>query len=60
MRFHHAYGDVSVKSPLVLFGSSGFIEIAVNQGNAEKLFQAEVGDTVKLMIIGEHHETGLG
>lgn len=51
LRYHCTHGDVPVKSPLVLFGSSGFLEIAVNQGNAENLFHAKVGDKVKLLFI---------
>ncbi|UCH38364.1 MAG: SAM-dependent chlorinase/fluorinase [Candidatus Bathyarchaeota archaeon] len=50
LRCHLTYGDVVVKTPLILTGSSGFLEIAVNQGNAEKLFHAKVGETVQLTV----------
>jgi len=33
---------------LALFGSSNFLEIAVNQGNAQKLLKAKTGDKVKI------------
>lgn len=33
---------------LVLIGSSNFLEIAVNQGNAQKLLKAKTGDKVKI------------
>lgn len=41
-----AYGEVSAGSPLIIPGSSGFIEVAVNQGSAEKLFKARVGGRI--------------
>jgi S-adenosyl-L-methionine hydrolase (adenosine-forming) len=33
---------------LALFGSSNFLEIAVNQGNAQRLLKAKTGDKVKI------------
>ena len=46
--FCMTYGEVDAKSPLLTLGSSGFLEVAVNQGSAEKLFKAKVGDRVKI------------
>jgi hypothetical protein len=40
------YGDVTSGQPLVLIGSHGWVEIAVNQGSAENMLQFKVGDSV--------------
>ncbi|MCW4033841.1 MAG: SAM-dependent chlorinase/fluorinase [Candidatus Bathyarchaeota archaeon] len=42
--FGSAYGEVTDGSPLLLIGSSNFLELAINQGNAAKLFEVKVGD----------------
>ncbi|MCW4021566.1 MAG: S-adenosyl-l-methionine hydroxide adenosyltransferase family protein [Candidatus Bathyarchaeota archaeon] len=47
-----AYGDVNQNDCLVLVGGTGFIEVAVNQGSASKLFDVTVGDRFCLSIIG--------
>ncbi len=39
-----AYGEVGFGDSLVLVGSSGFVEAAVNQGSAAKVFGVTVGD----------------
>ena len=41
-----AYGDVPTGRPLAIEGSSGWIEIAVNRGNAARELGIEVGDRV--------------
>ena len=43
--FCFAYGELAVGSCLALIGSSNFLEVAVNQGCAFKIFEANVGDT---------------
>lgn len=48
--FCRTYGDASAKSPLLTLGSSGFLEVAVNQGSAEKLYRATVGNRVRLIL----------
>lgn len=40
------YGDVDPGQPLALFGSSGYLEIAVNRGNAAAEFGMRRGDPV--------------
>jgi len=45
------YGDVNPKACLVLVGGSGFVELAVNQGNASKFFGASIGDQFCLSAI---------
>ncbi|MBL7218567.1 MAG: SAM-dependent chlorinase/fluorinase [Phycisphaerae bacterium] len=47
----HTYGLVELDKPLVVFNSTDMIEIAVNQGRADKLFEAEVGTPV-IMVMG--------
>jgi len=43
------YTDVKPNKPLVITGSRGYIEIAVNCGDASELFSAKPGDTVKIL-----------
>jgi len=43
IQFCSTYGVVPVGTPLVLIGSSNFLEVAINQGSASKLFEANVG-----------------
>jgi hypothetical protein len=40
------YTDVQPGEPLVLFGSAGFLEVSVNQGNARKYFKADKGKKI--------------
>ena len=51
LQFCSAYGDVPVDSPLALIGSSNFIEVAVNQGSASRIFKAKVGDTFRVYAV---------
>jgi len=50
MRFCRAYGEVSDNSPLIIVGSSGFLEVSVNQGSAMALFKAVIGSKVEFII----------
>jgi len=45
LRFCSAYGEVPSGTPLALIGSSNFLEVAVNQESASRIFKAKVGDT---------------
>lgn len=51
------YGDVPSHSPLALIGSNGFLEVAVNQGNAREYFNASVGDRVRVTVDRESSDT---
>jgi len=51
IQFCSAYGTVSTGSPLVLIGSSNFLEIAVNQGSAFKIFNAQVKDAFRVSVL---------
>lgn len=46
---HETYGGVPEEDPLLLFGSTGYLEIAVNQGNAAELLDIRKGDSVKFV-----------
>jgi S-adenosylmethionine hydrolase len=48
LKLSQAYGNVKPQEPLVLVGSHGYLEIALNQGSAAAKFSAKVGDQVKL------------
>ena len=48
---HRTYGDVASGEPLALFGSNGFLEIAVHAGNASELLGIRKGDTVKIVFL---------
>jgi S-adenosylmethionine hydrolase len=43
-----AYGEVPANTPLIVVGSSSFLELAVNQGDAYSIFGAKTGDKVVL------------
>ncbi|MGH8001885.1 MAG: SAM hydrolase/SAM-dependent halogenase family protein [Brasilonema sp.] len=43
-----AYSDVKVGDAIALVESHGWVEIAINRGNAQSLLQFELGDTVEL------------
>ena len=42
------YSDCGKNRPIALFGSSGFLEIAIYLGNAEKSLDVKIGDSVNL------------
>jgi len=44
------YNDVPVGAPLALWGSSDFLEISMNQGNAAEKLGATVGDQITIRI----------
>jgi len=43
-----AYGLAGVGEPLLTIGGSGFIELAINRGNAAKTFGLGVGDVIRI------------
>ncbi|PSQ95173.1 MAG: hypothetical protein BRD55_11680 [Bacteroidetes bacterium SW_9_63_38] len=47
---HSTYGTVGEEDPLMLFGSTGFLEVAVNGGSAAERLDIRKGDTVKLIF----------
>jgi hypothetical protein len=46
---HDTYGAVPEGDPLLLFGSTGFLEVAVNGGNAAELLDIRKGDSVEVV-----------
>ncbi|MFP4227292.1 MAG: S-adenosyl-l-methionine hydroxide adenosyltransferase family protein [Salinivenus sp.] len=49
-QFGSTYGTVPEGEPLLLIGSTGFLEIAVNGGSAADLLDIRKGDSVKLTL----------
>jgi S-adenosylmethionine hydrolase len=47
-RLSHAYMDTEPKRPLAIIGSLGYLEIAMNCGNAGKQLDIKKGDTITL------------
>lgn len=43
-----SYSDVGIGGIVALFGSTGFLEIAINQGNAASLLGIEVDDFIRI------------
>ncbi len=50
-----SYADTEPKSPLAIMGSFGYLEIALNQGNARHALGIEKGDTITLEYGQEMH-----
>ena len=48
--FHRSYGFCGKGEPLALVGSHGYLEIAVNQGNAAVFFNKKAGDEIIVKI----------
>jgi S-adenosylmethionine hydrolase len=46
LTFGKAYAQAKPKEPIVLIGSHGFMEIALNQGSAAEKFHAKAGDKI--------------
>jgi S-adenosylmethionine hydrolase len=44
----NTYGDVATKQAIALVGSHGWVEIAINSGNAQAQLQVNLGDTVQV------------
>lgn len=45
-----SYSSVARQQPLAVIGSSGYLEIAVNCGNAQNHFEMQVGDAVQVCV----------
>jgi len=43
-----SYSEVPRGMPLFIIGGTGFLEISVNQGNASKIFEVGIGDSIVL------------
>ncbi len=51
LKLSRAYGNVKPHMPVVLVGSHGYLEIALNQGSAAAKFSVKAGDQVKLVRV---------
>jgi S-adenosylmethionine hydrolase len=49
-KFKSYFATVAVNSLITIRGSSGYLEISVNQGNAAKLLDIKVGDIIKVFL----------
>ena len=50
MGLSKTYTDVKPGEPLVLFGSTGFLEVSINQGNAQRYFKVDKGSKIIIEI----------
>jgi hypothetical protein len=50
LEFGKTYAQAKPKEPILLIGSHGFLEIALNQASAAEKFQAKAGDKVKITV----------
>ena len=48
LNFGKTYAEAKPEEALALIGSHGYVEIAVNQGNAAEKFKTKPGDTIRL------------
>ncbi len=51
LKLGKAYADADLKEALLLLGSQGYVEIAVNQGSAARKFRAKPGDKIALSTV---------
>ncbi len=47
---HPTYGAVAKGDPLLLFGSTGFLEIGVNEGSAAEFLDIRKGDSIQIVF----------
>jgi S-adenosylmethionine hydrolase len=50
IKLQEFYAQAEVGEPLALIGSSSFLEIAINQGNAAQIFGIKIGTPVSLQV----------
>ena len=48
LKLGKTYAETQPRETIALIGSHGYVEIAVNQGNAAKKFKAKPGDKITL------------
>lgn len=51
IKFMKSYGFCKIEEPLALIGSHGYLEIAINQGNAAHFFHKKPGDRITIRKI---------
>ena len=51
VRLVRSYADGQQKEPIAIIGSHGFLEIAVNQFDASKIFRTKIGDEIIISMV---------
>ena len=51
VKFGKVYAEAEPKEPIVLVGSNGFVEIAINRDNAASKFNVKVGDKITIAAV---------
>ena len=50
LKFCKTYGEATTCEPILLVGSHGFVELALNKGSAAKKFHVKVGDKIAVIV----------
>jgi S-adenosyl-L-methionine hydrolase (adenosine-forming) len=50
LKFCKTYLEAAIGEPVVLVGSHGFLELALNQGNAAEKFHVKIGDKIAVTV----------
>jgi len=50
-KINNSYSDVGVGEIVALFGSTGYLKIAINQGNAASLLGVEIDDVIRIEFV---------
>lgn len=53
----HTFSEATGTEPFLYFGSSGYIEIGINQGSAAAVLGGQVGQSISLETPGVNHES---
>lgn len=48
MKYMKSYGSISLGELVIITGSSNYIEVSINQGNAQQVFNAISGDQIEI------------
>jgi len=48
VKFSKTYGSVPTGAPVVVIGSSSFLEVSISQGSAGEVFKADVGNRIEI------------
>jgi S-adenosylmethionine hydrolase len=51
MKLSRTYGNVPIGTSVLVVGSSNFLEVSINQGSSNNLFQADAGSKIELAPI---------
>ena len=48
IKLSRAFGNVPIGTPIMVVGSSNFLEVSINQGSGSNIFKADVGSKIEL------------